>query len=76
MIDHLSWWDITCIMMHGYDTCIGYDTYQIRRYVYFENNKIWYVIDTWYMNIEKSTIILKNIINIWLLLCESKLKLW
>jgi len=22
-------------MMHRYDTCIGYDTYPIRRYVYF-----------------------------------------
>jgi len=30
--------------------------------------------DMWYINIEKCIIILKNIINIWLLLCESKLK--
>jgi len=62
-------------MMHGYDTCIGYDTYLIRRYVYFKNKRIQYAINTRYMNIEKCTIILKNIINIWLLLCESKLKL-
>jgi len=30
--------------MHKYDTCIGYDTYPICQYVYFQNNKIWYVI--------------------------------
>jgi len=24
-------------MMHGYDTCIGYNTYPIRQYIYFEN---------------------------------------
>jgi len=40
----------------------------------YKNNKIWYMIDMWYINIEKCIIILKNIINIWLLLCESKLK--
>jgi len=39
--------------MHEYGTCIGYDTYPIRRYVYFENNTIRYVIDTRYMNIDK-----------------------
>jgi len=31
-------------MMHRYDTCIGYDTYLTRQYVYFENNTIRYVI--------------------------------
>jgi len=31
------------VMMHGYDACIGYDTYPIRRYVYFESNRTWYV---------------------------------
>jgi len=51
-------------MMHGYDICIGYDMYLTRQYVYFENNRIRYVIDTRYMNIKKCTIILKNIINI------------
>jgi len=40
-------------MMHGYDTCIRYDTYPIRRYVYFGNNETRYVIDMRYMNIEK-----------------------
>jgi len=34
-------------MKHEYDTCIRYDMYSIRRYVYFENNRIWYVIDMW-----------------------------
>ena len=63
-------------MMHKYDTFIGYATYTTRRYVYFENNRTRHVIDMWYINIEKCTIILKNIINIWLLLCESKLKLY
>jgi len=38
-------------VMHKYDTCIRYDTYSTRWYVYFENNKIRYVIDTRYMNI-------------------------
>jgi len=51
-------------MMHGYDTCIGYDTYPIRRYIYFENNRIRYMIETLYVNIKKFTTILKNIINI------------
>jgi len=63
-------------MIHEYDMCIGYDTYPICRYVYFENNKIRYVIDTRYMNIENCTLILKNIINIRLLVCESELKLY
>jgi len=45
-------------MMHGYDT------YLTRRYVYFKNNRVRYVINTRYMNIEKCTIILKNIINV------------
>jgi len=30
--------------MHGYDTCIGYDTYPTRQYVYCENNIIQYVM--------------------------------
>jgi len=58
-------------MMHRYDMCIGYDMYPIRRYVYFLNNRIWYVIDTWYMNIKKCTIILTKynkymIVNVWI----------
>jgi len=57
-------------MMHGYDTCIRYDTYPIRWYVYFKNNRIRYVIDTWYINIKNCTIILKNIINILLLVAN------
>jgi len=65
------------IMMHIYDMCIGYDTYSVRRYVYSQHNSIWYVIDTTlYINIKKYTIIFKNIINIWLFLYESKLKLY
>jgi len=55
-------------MMHKYDMYIGYDTYPIRQYIYFKI--IGY--DTWYMNNEKYSIILTNIINIWLLMCESK----
>ena len=50
--------------MHGYDMCIGYNTYPTRQYVYFETNRIQYVIDTRYMNIKNCTLILKNIINI------------
>ena len=38
-------------MIHGYDTCIRYDTYLIRGYIYFERTR--YMIDTRYMNIEK-----------------------
>jgi len=52
-------------MMHEYDMCIRYDTFN--KYVYFENNRIRYVIDMWYINIEKCTLILENIINISLL---------
>ena len=59
--------------MYRYDTCIVYDMYPIRRYVYFKNNRIWCVIDRWYMYIEKCTTIVKNIINILLSLYESKL---
>jgi len=40
-------------MIHRYDTCIGYDTYPIRRHTYFENNRIRHVIYTRSMNIEK-----------------------
>jgi len=47
-----------------------YYTYIIHQYVYFQNNKIQY------MNIEKYMRTLKNIINIWSFLCESKLKLY
>jgi len=50
--------DLLSTMMHGYDT------YLIRRYVYFENNRKQYMIDTLYMNIKKCTTIVKNIINI------------
>jgi len=57
-------------------TCVGYDIYPIRQYVYFQNNRIRYVLDTWYMNTENCKIIIKNIINIRLLFCESKLKLY
>jgi len=39
--------------MHRSDTCIGYDMYPIYQYVYFENNRIQYVIDTQYMKIKK-----------------------
>jgi len=59
-------------MIHRYDTYIGYDTHMIRWYANFENNKTRH--DTWYMHIEKYTISFKNIQNIWLFLCESKLK--
>jgi len=33
------------LMMHEYEynTCIEYDTYPIRWYIYFKNNRIWYV---------------------------------
>jgi len=30
-------------MIHGYDMNIGYNTFLICRYVYFKNNRIWYV---------------------------------
>jgi len=40
-------------MMHEKDTCIGYEAYLIRRYVYFENNRTRYVIYMRYMNIKK-----------------------
>jgi len=60
-------------IMYGYDTCIGYNIYDIYLYV---DKFILKIIryDIWYMHIEKCKIIFKNIINIWLLLCESKLK--
>jgi len=30
--------------MYRYDTCIRYDMYPIRRYIYLQNNRIRYVI--------------------------------
>ena len=46
-------------MIHGYDVFIRYDTYVICQYIYFEDNKISYVL---YIYIEKYIIIFKNII--------------
>jgi len=45
--------EIIYLHMNEYDTCFGYDTYSICRYVYFKNNRIRYVIDMRYMNVEK-----------------------
>jgi len=35
--------EIIYLHMNEYDTCFGYDTYSICRYVYFKNNRIRYV---------------------------------
>jgi len=40
-------------MMHGYDACIGYGTYRIYQYTYFENNKVWYVIYAYWKILQK-----------------------
>jgi len=44
----MEWKHNNKYMMHRYYKYIGYDTYLISQYIYFKNNRIWYIIYTYW----------------------------